>query len=73
MTKINKLAGLEKRFRPERFTFDLQISGGKTSADLQQQTNIITAISITPSTGAPALIIISTYGLLHGHINITPY
>jgi hypothetical protein len=24
----NKLAGLEKRFRPERFVFDIQISGG---------------------------------------------
>ena len=24
----NKLAGLEKRFRPERFVFDIQIGGG---------------------------------------------
>ena len=29
MTWVNRLAGLEKRFRPERFTFDIQIGGGK--------------------------------------------
>ncbi len=29
MTWVNKFAGLEKRFRTERFVFDIQIGGGK--------------------------------------------
>jgi hypothetical protein len=29
MSWVNKLAGLEKRFRTERFVFDIQIGGGK--------------------------------------------
>jgi hypothetical protein len=29
MSWVNKLAGLEKRFRTERFVFDIQIEAGK--------------------------------------------
>jgi hypothetical protein len=29
MLAVNRLAGLETRFRPERFVFDVQISDGK--------------------------------------------
>jgi len=29
MSWVNKLAGLEKRFRTERFVFDIQIDAGK--------------------------------------------
>ena len=32
---VNKLAGLEKRFRAERFTFDIQLRGGGNYRDLQ--------------------------------------
>jgi hypothetical protein len=30
MSNVNKLAGLTNRFRTERFTFDIQISIGKS-------------------------------------------
>ena len=39
MSWVNKLAGLEKRFRTERFVFDIQIGGGKYKQSFQPITH----------------------------------
>jgi len=40
MTWVNKFAGLEKRFRTERFVFDIQIGGGKINKIFSKYTLI---------------------------------